>query len=69
MLVHSIIFDNKMFSTTDARKWLSRHGYKPIKKVDVTLHYYRYRIRDPKLFKSFITKEVTPGIKFVFGIS
>lgn len=40
-----------------------------LKKVDLTLHYYRYRIRDPKMFRSFITKEVTPGIKFVFGIS
>lgn len=68
MLIHSIIFDNKLFSTTEARKWLTEHDYQPIKRVDKTINYLRYRIRDPKLFKSFVTKEVTPGIKFVFGI-
>lgn len=69
MLVHSIIFDNKLFSPTTARKWLTEHDYKPIKHVDKTSNYLRYRIRDPKLFKSFVTKEVTHGIKFVFGIT
>ena len=67
--VHSIIFDNSMFTPDTARKWLSKHNYKPIKHVDKTLHFLRYRIRDPALFKSFVTKEITPGIKIVFGIN
>lgn len=68
MLVHSIIFDNKLFTANSARSWLKIHNYKPIKHVDKTLNYLRYRIRDPAMFKSFVTKEITPGIKIVFGI-
>lgn len=68
MEVHSIIFDNKKFDTTAARNWLRMYGYMPIKHVDKTKNYLRYRIRDPKLFKSFVIKEITDGVKFVFGI-
>lgn len=68
MLVHSIIFDNKLYTPDIARKWLKEHNYKPIKHVDKTKNYLRYRIRDPTLFKSFVIKEITHGIKFVFGI-
>lgn len=69
VLVHSILFNNKVYTTTTARKWLKEHNYSPIKRVDVTTNYLRYRIRDPKEFKSFVTKEITNDITFVFGIS
>ena len=69
MLVHSIIFNKKKYSSSDARRWLAKHGYVPIKRVDNTLNYHRYRIRDPSLFKTFVTKEIIPGISIVFGLS
>lgn len=66
-MIHSIIFESSKFTSTSARKWLKDHKYTPIKRVDKTTNYLRYRIRDPSLFKSFITKEISPGIKFVIG--
>lgn len=69
MLVHSVIFDNTIYDTTHARAWLKKHKYYPIKRVDVTANYLRYRIRDPKMFKSFVTKDITHGIKLVLGIA
>ena len=65
--VHSIIFDKSWYNTTQARDWLKAHGFVPIKRVDETTNFYRYRIRDPKLFKRFTIKQVAPYIKFVFG--
>ena len=65
--IHSVLFDDKMYTTAEARKWLKKHNLKPIKIVHHTENYLRYRIKDPSLFKSFITKEIKPGIKFVIG--
>jgi hypothetical protein len=65
MLVHSIIFNKKKWTIPSSQKWVYDHGYKPIKNVDVTENYYRWRIRDPKLFKQFVIKDVgnsTTGI-------
>ena len=68
MRVHSIIFDNSLYTTDLARKWLKKHKYKPIKHVDKTIHFLRYRIVDPAEFRSFVTKDISHGIKFVFGL-
>ena len=65
--VHSIRFRKDLWTTTKARQWLHSHDFKPIKKVDVGLNYYRYRIIEPNLFKSFITKKYDNGINIVIG--
>lgn len=40
---------------------------KPIKKVHETKNYYRYRIRQPKLFRRFVTKRVDNIITLIIG--
>ena len=45
--IQSIMFDKYQYTTTEARKWLKRNGYVPIKRVDETKNYYRYRLLKP----------------------
>lgn len=68
MLVHSIIFRKDKWTIQDSHRWLYQHGYRPIKNVDVTQNFYRWRIRDPNEFRQFVTKKVGKGIEIVFGI-
>lgn len=51
--IQAVLFDNKFYNTTDARKWLKKNNYKPIKKVHKTKNYLRYRIRKPKKNKNY----------------
>jgi len=67
--IHSVLFNNTVWNSSEARKWLKEHNMVPIKRVHVTKNYLRYRIQDPEKFKSFVTKTTDQGITFVFGIS
>ncbi len=68
--IHTIVFSNKYWTPKTATEWLKKHtsNFKPIKRVHKTLNTFRYRLRDPKLFKSFITKKTKLGINIVIGI-
>lgn len=68
MLVHSIIFSKKKWTIPSSQEWVYSHGYRPIKNVDVTTNFYRWRIRDPSQFHQFVTKKIGKGIEIVFGI-
>lgn len=69
MLVHTIAFDKDKWNTIQARAWLKKHRYVPIKHVHRTENYLRYRLRDPELFSSFVTKSIPEsGINIIFGI-
>lgn len=68
-LIQAILFDNKKWLTSEARKWLHSHGYKPIKKVHTTHNFHRYRLADPEQFKSFYTKKLSDGIELVIGVN
>ena len=66
--IHSVDFRHN-YTAPQARKWLKKHNYKPIKRAHITkkdgaIVSIRYRIQDPALFKSFITKKVDD----VFGL-
>ena len=71
--IHSVSFLAKGGWTADkARKWLKSHGLKPIKRihkvyVNGKLTQLRYRIKDPKQFKTFSTKRVKPYINIIIG--
>lgn len=59
--VHSIVFKNNppsKWTTKTAREWLDKHDFKRIKNVDRTKNSLRYRIVDPKCFKSFSTEVI-----------
>lgn len=69
MLIHTIAFDKDKWTCDSARKWLKENNYKAIKPVHKTANYLRYRLRDPELFKSFVTKKIEDkGINIIFGI-
>ena len=65
--VHSILFNKNIWTLKDSKRWLKEHDYIPIKKVDITTNFYRFRIRDPKLFKKFRIIYIDYGIEFVLG--
>lgn len=46
--IQAILFEKDKFTSTQARKFLKKHDYKPIKRVHKTENYLRYRIRRPK---------------------
>lgn len=66
--IQSVLFDKKIFTTTEARAWLKRNDLKPIKRVDITKNLLRYRIQNPNKFKRFRIIEVSNStVKFVIG--
>jgi len=72
--IQAIIFPSAYWNIKKCEAWLAKHGctklteydYHPIKCAHRTKNYLRYRIRDPKDFRSFITVGVSP--KFVLGL-
>lgn len=65
--IHTVFFTKDKFTTKKAREWLKLHNLKPIKRVHKTVNTLRYRIREPDLFSSFITKKNKNGVNFVIG--
>jgi predicted RNA-binding protein with EMAP domain len=65
--VQSILFNNKKYTSTTAKAWLTKHNVKPIKPVHKTIDNLRYRILDPKKFKSFKTKKLNNNITLILG--
>ena len=45
--IQSIVFENKLYDTKKARKWLKEHGYMPSKRVHKSHGRLRYRIKEP----------------------
>ena len=69
MLVQAILFDKNKWNSTQARNWLKKYKYVPIKYVHKTEGFLRYRINQPEMFKEFITKSYPDrGINIIFGI-
>ena len=69
MSIQAINFPKKKFTTEKARTWLKKNKHKPIKRVHETPNYYRYRLMNPKKFKSYRIKELSSGVKLVLGFS
>jgi hypothetical protein len=65
--VQAVLFDNKAWSTQQARAWLKKEGFVPIKRVDRTESLLRYRLRPPRRYTRFRVKAVKPGVSFVLG--
>ncbi len=59
--LHSVVFKTdppNRWTTDTSRKWLKDHDIVRLKSVDKTKNSLRYRIVDPKCFKSFSTQVV-----------
>jgi hypothetical protein len=61
------MFEKSYWSTADAKKELKKMGLTPIKRVDVTKNFYRYRIVDPREFERFSIKNTNKHMKLVIG--
>ena len=46
-IFQAIMFDKKIYTTEQARKFLTKHKFNPIKRVRITKNYYRYRLKEP----------------------
>jgi len=51
MIIQAIIFQRDKYTSQDARKWLKKHDFTPIKRVHTTINFHRYRIREPEDFQ------------------
>lgn len=67
VLINKKPYGNYHLTKKIALRLVKMLGYKPIKKVHETKNYYRFRIRQPKLFKRFITKKINNILSFVIG--
>ena len=65
--IQSVLFNKKGFTIKRAKAWLKRNNFKPIKKVDITKNFLRYRLTNPKKLKRFRTVVVTRNIRLVIG--
>jgi len=67
--IQAVLFPKAMWSIAKSKKWLKDNLIKPIKSARETVNFYRYRVRDPKLFNEFITKKLNNGVELVIGIN
>lgn len=64
--IQSVRFNRKYWSEAKAMNWLYLHKFIPIKKVDKTKNYFRYRMHEP-IFNHYITKKLDNNIELVIG--
>ena len=67
--VQTILFDRDVFTKRQAKDWARDHNFR-YGKVDAKPNTWRLRQYDPDETQrgTFRTKEVTPGVKFVFAV-
>lgn len=63
--IQAVIFDSTHWSIPQASYWLKSHGYNPIKRVDRTTNFLRYRIREPQEFARFSTQKINHKGKLI----
>ncbi len=69
MPIQAVIFNKKRFTADKAREWLRKHDYKAIKRVDKTKNFLRYRLKNPKQFRTFTTKPLNKSISLIMGFN
>lgn len=65
--LQAVLFNKKDWNAELAKIWLNKHHYVPIKMPHFTKHLIRFRLKDPKIFKRFITRKLGYGIELVIG--
>ena len=66
--IQAIIFEKENFTSDIARKWLSENGYTPIKRVDKTKNFLRYRLVEPRKGAMYRMIDFGDDIKAVLEI-
>ena len=68
--IQAVIFERENFNAKKAMKWLKKHDYKPIKRVDKPKHgtFLRYRLLEPKKNSMYRTINFGDDIKAIVEI-
>ena len=66
--IQAIIFKINKWTPATALAWLKRHGHQPIKRVDKTPNYLRYRLIPQENFKKYFMKEITRAFRPVLSL-
>lgn len=65
--IQAIIFDKKYWTKKEAKEWLAKNNFKPIKKVHTTKNFHRYRINEPNQYRKFRLKKLDNKVDLVLG--
>lgn len=68
-MIQSVLFDRNLFTFTDAKHWLTRHGYviNTAPSNLITKNYFRFRQIEPKKNYKYKNKKIANGIYFVMA--
>lgn len=64
--IQSVLFSRKLYNVKTSMSWMKQHRI-PMKKLDITENYIRYRQKSPKKYKRFRMKQISKGVLFVLG--
>lgn len=64
--IQSILFQKSQYTPKQAREWLKKHKFVPLKQKDTTKNFHRYRLREPDPTKVYFTKKTSKGLSLVF---
>lgn len=70
--VQSVLISTDLYNLKEAKSWIRKHDFRETfygKGVEKSENYFRFRQAAPGRFKnnSFVTKEISDGIKLVLG--
>ena len=63
----ALIFSKEYFNKQHSENWITKHKYKPLKKVHETSLTYRFRLKEYDDKYDYRMKKLTTGIKAVVG--
>lgn len=65
--IQSVLFDRDLWTVIEARTWLRKHKFIPIKLPHQTKNKIRFRLQNPLNFRRFRIKKLGEGIELVIG--
>ena len=66
-VIQALILSKEYFNKEQAERWVSRHKFKPVKKIHETPLTYRFRLKEPDESYDYRTKVLTTGVKAIIG--
>ena len=66
-VIQALVLSKEYFNKQQAERWITKHGFKPIKKVHISPRTYRFRLREPIELYDYRMKQLTTGVKAVIG--
>ena len=68
-MIQAVLFDKSYWTTNQARNYLNKNGYIPIKRVHTTDKYHRWRLLEPNYKKyDYLFKKGHNHIDYIIQI-